>query len=93
MNKQLEKMRTEQKLGSSLEAQVELALPKDFFNFPMSQQELCEFFSVSQVKIQEGAKISVQASFAKGDKCLRCWFYSESLNEEQICLKCQENLK
>ncbi len=92
LNKQIESFRKEGKLGSNLEACAVLQLPKNFLVPQMKEQELLEFFSVSNVKMVEGKEPSVKAHLAKGEKCLRCWFYSESLNSDKICAKCRKNL-
>ena len=85
----LETMREKGQIGSSLQAQAVIETPE---SLPLSNRELCEFFGVSQMSIKEGKTNSAKASPADGEKCIRCWFYSPSLNNEHICPKCIENL-
>ena len=92
LNKQIESLRKQGKLGSNLEARATLHIPKNFLTPQMKEQELLEFFSVSEVEIIESKEVSIKAHLAKGEKCLRCWFYSESLNSDKICSKCLKNL-
>jgi len=92
LNKQIESLRRNKKLGSNLEARACLHIPKTFLTPQMTEQELLEFFAVSQIEIQTSPNISIKAELAKGHKCLRCWFYSEQLNSDQICQKCCKNL-
>ena len=93
LNKQLEDLRTKGTLGSALQAEAHLTVPKGFFSCEMTHQELCEFFSVSKVIVEESDSTpSIKALPAQGEKCLRCWFYSTALTPENICPKCVENL-
>ena len=93
LNKQLESLRAEGKIGSNLEARAQITLKKDFISPVLTQQESLEFFSVSQLVIKEGEEANLVVDLAKGDKCLRCWFMSESLNTQKMCVKCEEQLK
>jgi isoleucyl-tRNA synthetase len=88
----LEDMRKEKKIGASLEAQIviaasgeELALLKKYNHF------LCEFFIVSKVTLQDGA-LKIDVSPAPGEKCPRCWYYSENTGTHKehpsLCPKC-----
>ncbi len=92
LNKQIESLRKDGKLGSNLEACATLYIPKNFLIPQMKEQELFEFFSVSKVEIIESKEASIKSHLAKGEKCLRCWFYNESLNSDKICPKCSKNL-
>ena len=91
---QLEAMRAEGRIGSGLEGAASLSLNKAL---PLSQRELCEFFGVSSVSLKKGAgknqAESASAAVAEGEKCLRCWFVSPSLNNDQICKKCLSNME
>ncbi|MDE0092343.1 MAG: isoleucine--tRNA ligase [Oligoflexia bacterium] len=92
LNKQLEVLRQKGIIGSNLQACASLILKKDFINPALNPSEQLEFFSVSQIDIQEGKEPLVKGALASGDKCVRCWFISENLNEKKICPKCVKNL-
>ena len=93
LNKQLEDLRAKGTLGSALQAEARLTVPKGFFSCEVTSRELCEFFSVSKITVEEaGSDSSIKAVPARGEKCLRCWFYSPALTPEKICHKCVENL-
>ena len=92
VNKQLEELRKKGEIGSNLQASMKISLEKDFITPVMKKQEQLEFFGVSQLRLEEGKKIDFQVEMAKGQKCLRCWFMSENLNEKKICPKCVKNL-
>lgn len=88
----LEEMRRDKKIGASLEAQVhitaqgdEISLLKKYADF------LCEFFIVSKVNLHEGL-LDIKVAAAPGDKCPRCWYYSETLgthaDHPALCPKC-----
>ncbi|MCZ0932286.1 MAG: isoleucine--tRNA ligase [Oligoflexia bacterium] len=92
LNKKLEVLRQKGSLGSNLQAFASLVLKKDFISPVLSRSEQLEFFSVSQIEIQEGEETLLKAGLAQGEKCQRCWFISEHLNEQRICPKCVKNL-
>ena len=92
LNKQLEELRKKGIIGSNLQARAKITLEKDFITPFLNEQEQLEFFGVSQLVIEKGVSLSLKAEPAKGQKCLRCWFMSESLSEKEICPKCVKNL-
>ncbi|MDD5409155.1 MAG: class I tRNA ligase family protein, partial [Candidatus Omnitrophica bacterium] len=80
--KALEELRSEGKIGSSFDAQINiLTKTQDRYTFLQSFNiELCEIFKVSQVKVafdkESPADLSVKVEKAEGAKCPRCWNYS-----------------
>ena len=92
LNKQLEDLRSQGKLGSSLESVAHLDMAPGLLKYKINSFELCEFFGVSEVITKEGKVSGIRAELSKGKKCLRCWFYSSDLDSRQICSKCQKNL-
>ena len=108
-SKELERARREKLIGHSLDAQVKIkGKGKNFNFFKTYENQLHTIFIVSQVVLKEedvgedssvnealrGLKISV--SRAKGEKCDRCWMYSESVGEKKefntVCSRCAGNL-
>ena len=92
---QTERMREQKQIGSSLETRVVLSLPSELLNrCKNSLDDLREFLIVSQVELQSSKESQWKAETlkAKGEKCDRCWNYSESLNNQKICFKCINNL-
>ncbi len=92
---QTELIREQKQIGSSLETRVVLSLPPEILqkwgNSP--PDDLREFLIVSQVELKAGGrKWQAETMKAKGEKCDRCWNYSESLNNQKICFKCINNL-
>jgi len=102
----LENERIAKRLGSSLEAKVELRLknPNDFNFFKENEGELPSLFIVSQVEAKKadsakGQKdeIAIKIMKADGAKCMRCWNYSLSVGKNKehpdICHRCSKNIK
>lgn len=88
----LEDMRKEKKIGASLEAQVKItASGEDSELLRKYENFLCEFFIVSKVVLGEGP-LQIEASTAPGEKCPRCWYYSENTGTHpqhpSLCPKC-----
>ncbi len=92
INRCLEELRKKGDIGSNLQAKVEMDLEKDFITSVMGKQEQLEFFGVSQLQINEEKSFKLKVKKAQGQKCVRCWFISQSLNEHEICSKCVKNL-
>lgn len=93
VNKQLEEMRQNKVIGSSLEALVQIQAPPETLTLLKKYQtELREFFIVSEVKIgAESAELQILCQKALGEKCPRCWNYSAALQknpQQQVCEKC-----
>ncbi|HCV6348471.1 TPA: isoleucine--tRNA ligase [Staphylococcus aureus] len=107
VNRALETARNEKVIGKSLEAKVTIA-SNDKFNaseFLTSFDALHQLFIVSQVKVVD--KLDDQATayehgdivieHADGEKCERCWNYSEDLGAfdelTHLCPRCQQVVK
>ena len=103
--KSLEEARQAKTIGSSLEAEVHLALPASLLEVAQRHAgELRELFIVSGVRLDEApgengaaSQIRVQVTPAEGKKCERCWNYSVRVGENQlypgICERCTAALK
>ena len=102
VTKALEIARTSKVIGKSLEAKVTLFCSNELNDFLKSvEKELSTIFIVSAVEIKssddgeykgevEGLGISV--SRADGEKCERCWVYSNTVGESEkhstLCSRC-----
>lgn len=93
--KVLEQLRAEKTIGASLEAAVVITAADATLEHLKRCENLRELLIVSKVELREGA-LNISASKAAGEKCVRCWTYSESLGQNQdlpgICPKCVEAL-
>jgi len=103
--KALEERRTAGKLKASIDAKVSLAAKDDSLAQLLKKYEshLPELFIVSQVNLMEWDKmpeksrkndLAVEVQRPKGEKCVRCWLWSESVgthpDHPEICDKCYE---
>jgi isoleucyl-tRNA synthetase len=95
--KELEELRRQKVIGSSLDAKVQLTVSDEKAKvLDRYKKHLREFLIVSQVSYQAGPAFSLKADKADGEKCVRCWHYSEQTGKEPrfegACEKCVEAL-
>ncbi len=89
-------MRQAKSIGSGLDARVSVTAEGSRFELLKKYESLLsEFFIVSQVRLHSGAaKIAVE--HASGQKCERCWYWSEDIGQDQkhptVCGKCSRAL-
>lgn len=101
VTKALEDARRQRLIGLSLDAQVDLYLPEDLYQFLLPYQtELKSILIVSSVKlykIGKGEKVRAEVFKADGNKCERCWNYDISvgyyLHHPKLCERCVNVLK
>ncbi len=87
--KQLEELRAQKVIGSSLEAQVDLQLPKNDLEMLNTWEQLREIFIVSKISLTQG-DFKVQSSRAEGEKCPRCWVFTTQMDPALgVCSKCK----
>ncbi|MBT1070646.1 isoleucine--tRNA ligase [Pelotalea chapellei] len=104
VSKALEVARTAKTIGHPLDAAVAISAPADLLGFLREYQaDLASIFIVSRVSLAEELSgecwssetiegFKVQVTAAPGEKCERCWCYSEELGKNDqypaICPKC-----
>ena len=103
--KKLEEARANKDIGLSLEAKVILFTEGEEYEFLKDKADLLkDIFIVSSVEVRENRRnedgevgLGVKVEKASGEKCARCWSYSETVGKNKlhptICAKCVENLK
>ncbi|SNX55277.1 isoleucine--tRNA ligase [Thermoanaerobacterium sp. RBIITD] len=110
VSKALELSRANKEIGHSLEAQVDIYASNDLYDFlKQFENDFETVFIVSKTVLHnendnvpddayksEDYKLAVKVSHAPGDKCERCWMYSETVgtNEEHptICARCASHI-
>ncbi|NJS35243.1 MAG: isoleucine--tRNA ligase [Brachymonas sp.] len=97
VNKTIEALRTEGKVGSSLQAEVQLTVPADDYALLSSLGQDVKFvFITSAIELVAGSAINVSATPSKHAKCERCWHYVEDVGHDAahptICGRCVSNL-
>jgi isoleucyl-tRNA synthetase len=91
VRKQIEELRAAGKVGSSLQAEVDLgAAGEDRALLASLGEELKYVFLTSAARLG-GDETRVKAS--EHPKCERCWHYRADVNGEGLCARCQTNLK
>lgn len=107
VTKVLELARKNKVIGNSLEAAVDLYATGDALNiFRTFENDLPTLLIVSQVKLfdngngnikTEREDLSVTVRNASGNKCERCWIYSEDVGKDKeyltLCKRCAEVLR
>ena len=104
VNKEIEEKRNLNEIGSSLEAKVDLNCDdKVFMRLNDLKDELKFLFISSDVDlklIDQNSKnlteeVKIKVSKSPNKKCDRCWHHVDKLikyQDENICLRCQENI-
>lgn len=100
VKKSLEEAVKEKQIRASLEAKVTLSCPGELYDFIKSvEDELKTAFIVSGIEVvkAESGELAVTISKAAGEKCERCWCFSESVGENHehptICNRCASVLE
>ncbi|MDY0013727.1 MAG: isoleucine--tRNA ligase [Rhodocyclaceae bacterium] len=97
--KKIEAVRAEGKLGSSLQAEVEIGAAGENFDLLASLGDDLRFVlicsKVNLLKVPEGQE-SIQVSPSTQAKCDRCWHYREDVGHDpehpELCGRCTSNL-
>ncbi|GAA4023016.1 isoleucine--tRNA ligase [Sphingomonas swuensis] len=91
---QIEPMRREKVIGSSLEAKVAIGLPDTADRPMLTSDELAELFIVSDVVLDTGTVVEGPAVIAHRTdhhKCGRCWRHLPEVKEDgDLCARCEE---
>ncbi len=98
VNKDIEVLRAEGQVGSSLQAQVTLTVTETDFALLASLGEDLKFvFITSAIQLVAGEALSVSSSATKSIKCERCWHYCDDIGIDPahptICGRCTSNLE
>jgi isoleucyl-tRNA synthetase len=108
VSKALEIARNDKKIGHSLDARVLIEAPQGEWRRLLEEyrDELATLFIVSQVELTEGIDqgvggeevkdLKVLVEKALGEKCERCWNYSQTIGSgdpEQVCHRCRQAME
>jgi isoleucyl-tRNA synthetase len=101
VNKDIEAVRAEGKVGSSLQANLQLTAPADDFALLGSLGDDLKFvFITSAMAIAAGETLSTTVTPSSAQKCDRCWHYRDDVGHDvghdpahpTICGRCTSNL-
>ncbi|MEC5397687.1 isoleucine--tRNA ligase [Uliginosibacterium sp. H1] len=95
--KQIEAVRTEGKVGSSLQAEVSLKAGTAKYRALASLGDDLRFvFITSQAKVTEAAEDAITVTPSTQVKCARCWHYRADVGRNpahpELCGRCDDNL-
>ena len=95
--KELESLRQEGKIGSSLQAEVTIAAPDDDYAALASLGDDLRFVLItSAARVERADVLAVAVNPSPYDKCERCWHWREDVGEDprhpQLCGRCVANL-
>jgi len=97
VNKEIELLRANGQVGSSLQATVALTVaPDDHALLASLGADLKFVFITSAIELIAGDALSISVSASKGIKCERCWHYSDEIGSDAmhptLCPRCASNL-
>nr|WP_315186042.1 isoleucine--tRNA ligase [uncultured Albidiferax sp.] len=97
VNKDIEVLRADGKVGASLQANVDLAVPADDFALLSSLGADLKFvFITSAITLVADPALSISAKASLDTKCERCWHYTPDVGVDAahptLCGRCSSNL-
>ena len=97
VNKEIELVRSQGLVGSSLQAEVDLTLAKDDMQLLQSLGEDVRFvFITSALSLHAGEALGIKVAPSAHTKCDRCWHYREEVGHDTVhatlCGRCTSNL-
>ncbi len=97
VNKDIEAVRAEGKLGSSLQANIALQVNADDHALLSSLGEDLKFvFITSAIALTRGEALATQVHVSPDTKCERCWHYRDDVGHDTahptLCGRCTSNL-
>jgi isoleucyl-tRNA synthetase len=94
VRKEIEDLRAASKVGSSLQAEVDLqAGAADYQLLESLGDELRFVMLTSAARVSRSDEFQVKVSPSAQQKCERCWHYRADVNGEGLCGRCVSNLK
>lgn len=96
-NKEIEAVRAQGQVGSSLQANLVITAPADDFALLQGLGDDLKFiFITSAVRLQAGDALAIQAVPSTDTKCERCWHWRADVGQDAahptICGRCAANL-
>ena len=97
VNKDIEALRADGKVGASLQASVNLQVgPEDHALLASLGNDLKFVFITSQLNLEEGSELLAKVSVSQDTKCDRCWHYAPDVGvnptHPSLCGRCDSNL-
>ena len=94
----IEPLRADKSVGSSLQAEVAITAPADVLAALSALGDELRFaFLVSKTSLREGSELSVSVAVSAGEKCERCWHYTDDVGSHAehptLCARCADNIE
>jgi isoleucyl-tRNA synthetase len=94
VRKQIEDLRADGKVGSSLQAELTLRAPGSDYDLLASlEKELKFLMMTSSAAAARGDALAASVVPSDNPKCERCWHYVADVNGDGLCGRCQTNLQ
>ena len=91
--KKLEEARSQNIIGKSFNAKLVITLDSKAKEvFSLVKDNAKQLLIVSQLEFVDGDSFDCVVSPAVGDTCSRCWMIVPSINENELCPRCQKIL-
>jgi isoleucyl-tRNA synthetase len=92
VRKEIETLRADGKVGSSLQAELDLSAEGEDFEAASSLGDELKFLMItSSARVHRG-KPAVKVTPSSQSKCDRCWHYRPDVDAEGLCGRCRLNL-
>ena len=93
VRKQIEELRTQDKVGASLQAEVELHAEGQDYEWLASLGDELKFLLITSAGRAHQGNSAVEVKPSSHTKCDRCWHYTPDVDEEGLCARCRSNLR
>ena len=94
VRKEIEALRAEGKVGSSLQAEVDFGAAGEDYDLLASLGDDLKFLLLtSAARVRRTGELEVRVKASEHPKCERCWHYRADVNDEALCGRCQSNLR
>jgi isoleucyl-tRNA synthetase len=94
VRKQIEELRNQDKVGASLQAEVDLRAEGQDYEWLASLGDELKFLLItSAARVHRSSEAAVEVRPSENRKCDRCWHYTPDVNEEGLCARCRSNLR
>ncbi|MBV8030150.1 MAG: isoleucine--tRNA ligase, partial [Betaproteobacteria bacterium] len=94
VRKQIEELRVAGRVGSSLQAEVEIGAPgAEYEALASLGDDLKYVLLTSAARVFPSGEHETKVRASEHPKCERCWHYRADVNDEGLCGRCVSNLK
>lgn len=88
-SKELELARANKLIGNSLDAFIKVEANEEYEFLKENEELIRKVLIVSEITIVKGKALTFKVEKARGEKCERCWQYSEDI-EDGLCKRCHK---